>query len=167
MILEQLVQTARRFCECRPGNYLPQDDLLHTALAYCVNDRLEARKFDGRQEPIPQSVKAWLDDCQAIAYALISLRSRTSQPEFPPPIGRELRPLLSISAATDEDQLHLGFRIHPAPSGDAYRLVPDDSPFETVPFARQNFFLLGQNQEQEAEEFPTASQLEHTDALLA
>jgi len=167
MILDQLAHTARRFCECRPKDFIPREDRYHIALAYDVNDRFDAREFDERAQPLPQAVKDWLEDCQAIAYALVSLRSRSHQSEFPPPIGRELRPLLGIAAATDEDQIHLAYRLHPTQSGEAYRLTPLEGPCEVSPYARQNFFRLDVAEPAAPETRPAAPLFERADAVFA
>gem|GEM_PF-5317770 len=142
MILGQLVQTGRRFCECRSHDFIPRSDTVHTIISYTVNDRFLARNFS---EPYPaethHELHEWMASVTAIAYIQISRYSNPSQAEFPPPLGYHSGDILTITAATPEALTHATFSITWLRNPQAVRLVNLNSRPHPSSFARQNHFL--------------------------
>lgn len=75
MFLGPLIQTAQRYCEAHPLEYIPKETKDSIVLAYSMYDNLETRSFD-KELPITLSrIKSWLSDSNAIAYVEVSVSS--------------------------------------------------------------------------------------------
>lgn len=142
MILGQLVQTGRRFCECRSKDYIPRTDTIHTLVCYTVNDRFLARTFN---ESYPaethEELRKWMDQIAAVAYIQISRNDNPSQAEFPPPVGHQSGSTLTIAAAKPDAIQHATFSIRQLRKPQAVRLVKLNIRPHASWFVRHNHFL--------------------------
>lgn len=140
MILGQLIQTGRRFCECRSADFIPGCDTLHTLMAYGSDDRFSARQFGTAIFHDPEPARAWLDERSAIAYILISRDFDRSQAELPPPIGLQREPALMITAATEDSLARSLYTVTRLTDPVAARLNPIPLTRDIQPLARINLF---------------------------
>ena len=163
MILGQLVQTGRRFCECRSRDFIPRTDTVHTLVCYTVNDRFLARTFN---ESYPtethEELRRWMEKVAAVAYIQISRNDNPDQIEFPPPLGHHSGPTLTITAAKPDAIQHATFSIHRLRKPRAVRLVNSNIRPHQSWFARHNHYLdVTDEIENEVVSFNTSSRAEN------
>lgn len=101
MILGQLIQAGKQFCECRSREFLPESDFHHTFVAYNVMDALDCRVFETDEIVSSERIREWLIERDSIAYFVISRNFDNKQDEFPAPLGQSLEKRVTITAATD------------------------------------------------------------------
>lgn len=144
MILGQLIQTGRRFCECRSRDYIPETDDLHTAIAYSVTDRFVARSFSESSPTANDEFHEWLKSQDAIAYILLSLNFNPRQDEFPPPLGGQFRNCLAITGAVPEGLTVAHFRFDWSDKAASAKLTPIEAKATLSKFATWNHFHQGE-----------------------
>ena len=125
MILGQLLQTGRRFCECRSQEFIPQTDAQHTVIAYTADDRFSARSID--EHTTQPELQDWLSETSALAYVLISLNFNPYQKELPAPVGKHGPKTLTITATTPEAVQYATFEIVPCDQTQGMKLTPSNS----------------------------------------
>ncbi|EDY84068.1 hypothetical protein VDG1235_3696 [Verrucomicrobiia bacterium DG1235] len=127
MILGQLIQTGRRFCECRSSDFVPDSEDEIIVIAYSIQDKFLAHSFDIELPNLKARVKDWLFEIEAVAYILIRRELHRSQTEFPFPIGREPMDRVIITAATRHAFDVVAYFLEERKNLDAYKLVPTKS----------------------------------------
>ncbi|MEM9157860.1 MAG: hypothetical protein AAGB46_02330 [Verrucomicrobiota bacterium] len=141
MILGQLIQTGRRFCECRSQDFIPLTDALHTIIAYNADDRFVARSIDEHAKEPELILHDWLTENAALAYVLISLNYNPDQGEFPPPLGRTSSHPITITASMPEGMQHATYEVIRCHQNEGAKLYPVVQRLPSQCFARRNFFL--------------------------
>ena len=124
MILGQLIQTGRRFCECRSRDFIPESSDRIVTLSYSQSDRFIGRSMEMTSLDLEREIHEWLESTQAIAYILITRHIKNNQRELPAPIGRTPMDTLTITAATPSDLSYATYHIETVKGVDACRLIP-------------------------------------------
>ncbi|MBC2604684.1 hypothetical protein [Pelagicoccus albus] len=124
MILGQLIQTGRRFCECRSADFVPSSDERVIVLFYTIHDRLEAHSFETNTPTLISEIQEKLLESQAVAYILIHRRMRDSQPELPFPFGREPMDRIVLTAATEDRFETESYYLERREKVGAFKLLP-------------------------------------------
>ena len=124
MILGQLIQTGRQFCECRSKDFIPKSEDQLVVISYCIHDQLLAHSFDTADRDLQNRIREKLKQSEAVAYILIQRVNHRSQTEFPAPIGRSPMDRVILTAATPRHFLTEAYYLEKATSVDAYRLIP-------------------------------------------
>lgn len=140
MILGQLIQTGRRFCECRSHDFVPKTDSRVVVIAYTIHDEFLARSFDLSSFELKGAIKAWLLRSEAVAYLLIRRRAPGFQHEFPSPIGRAPMDRITLSAATRNEFKVVSFYLEEISKLNAFRLVPANCPKSSAEETGGNLF---------------------------
>ncbi len=102
MILRQLINTGRHFCECRSRDFIPESEDRITVIAYSIHDTIEAKSFDRDNFRLESEIKTWLEGFSAIGYLLINREPANLHPELPFPISHAPIDRVTIIAATAE-----------------------------------------------------------------
>ncbi|MBK1879986.1 hypothetical protein [Pelagicoccus mobilis] len=123
MILGQLIQTGRHFCECRSHDFIPKSEDRLVVISYCIHDQLLAHSFDHADWELEKRIREKLQEIEAVAYILIQRINHRSQTEFPSPIGRSPMDRVILTAATPRDFLTEAYYLEKATSVEAYRLI--------------------------------------------
>lgn len=140
MIVGQLIQAGKRFCEHRPNHFLPKSDLQHTFLAYNVMDELDIKTFDESAHESQDTVHQWLIESDSIAYIIISRRFDNLQTEFPTPIGTCNKRTITITAATSTCLAQMNFVNYGELSELPLKLINSRESHTKVNFTLKNFF---------------------------
>ncbi|MDQ8203702.1 hypothetical protein [Pelagicoccus sp. SDUM812003] len=148
MILGQLIQTGRRFCECRSRDFIPESEDTIVVIAYSIHDRFLAHSFDISLPNLNSAINAWLEQCEAIAYILIHREPKNYQEELPSPIGRPRMDRISLTAATTDSFKLCSFYLQESSEPDAYRLIETNCRLVPVDFATTNLFSAAEREEE-------------------
>lgn len=147
MILGQLIQTGRRFCECRSEDFIPKSEDEIVVLAYSIHDQFVAHSFDTDILDLGRRIRSWLQDSEAIGYILIRRQGHHFQCEFPFPIGRPLMDKVILTAATERSFQTKAFYLEERKELSAYKLIPTSSGTGDIDEAtRSNLFQVSDNQ---------------------
>lgn len=128
MILGQLIQTGRRFCECRSHDFVPKTEGRVVVVAYTIHDEFLAHSFDLSFFELKHTIKTWLARSEAVAYLLIRRKPHGLQHEFPAPIGRDPMDKITLTAATQNEFKAVSFYLEEIPKLNAFRLLPTACP---------------------------------------
>ncbi len=156
MILGQLIQMGRRFCECRSQDFIPESDDVAVVLAYSMSDSFIAHSFDIAEPDAGEKIRAWLETNRAIAYILVTRHFDDLQEELPAPIGRPHQERLSIVAATSDNHSYATFVIDRRPRANAVKLERAQPADDLPPVAAANLFLAWYEDEEAAPEAAVA-----------
>lgn len=129
MILGQLIQTGRRFCECRSNDFIPKSEDTVVVIAYTIHDQFVAHSFDKNLFDIMGAIKTWLFRSEAVGYLTIRRKCHGSQCEFPAPIGRIPMDHVTLTAATQTDFKVVSFFLERIDGMNANRLVPTSNTY--------------------------------------
>lgn len=124
MILGQLIQTGRRFCECRSRDFIPTSEERLVVISYSIHDQMHAHSFEADSPDLVSEVRETLFQSEAIAYILIQRVNHRRQTEFPAPIGRKPMDRITLTAATHRDTLSESYYLEKVRALGAYRLIP-------------------------------------------
>ena len=124
MILRQLIQTGRRFCECRTQDFVPDSENCLVLIVYSAQDRFFAQAIDADDPEIESAISHYLAESDAIAYLTIRRQLKDSQAELPEPIGREPMDRLTITAATGEMICSSTYLLQAGPTQGSLKLIP-------------------------------------------
>ncbi len=142
MILGQLIQTGRRFCECRSNDFIPKSEDSVVVIAYSIHDKFLAHSFDTSLFNLTGAIKTWLFNVEPVGYLLIQRKSHGFQHEFPSPLGRDPMDQVTLTAATHRDFEIVSFFLEEIEGLDAYRLVPTTCTGSKTKAASKNFFHI-------------------------
>lgn len=123
MILGQLIQAGRRFCECRSRDFIPSNEDVIVVIAYSIHDEFHARSFDIGQPGLADEIQAWLRARESFAWLYIQKEAQSRQIELPRPVGRQPMDRIYLTAATETERETVQYLLEPAGSRDACRLV--------------------------------------------
>lgn len=151
MILGQLIQTGRRFCECRSSDFIPKSEDTVVVIAYSIDDKFLAHSFDTDLLDLKGAIRTWLLQIKAVGYLLIRRKPHGLQREFPSPLGRHPMDQVTLTAATKEEFTVVSYYLEEISGLDSYRLVPAQARGAKSDSTRQNLFRL---QEEKAEAAP-------------
>ncbi|MDQ8186878.1 hypothetical protein [Pelagicoccus sp. SDUM812002] len=140
MILGQLIQTGRHFCECRSHDFIPKSEETVVVISYTIHDQFKAHSFDTDLLDIKRAIKSWLFQVEAVGYLLIRRKLHGAQREFPSPIGRLPMDRVTLTAATQHDFKVVSFYLEKVTELDSFRLVPTKSPEAISEETRYNLF---------------------------
>ncbi|MDQ8179798.1 hypothetical protein [Pelagicoccus sp. SDUM812005] len=149
MILGQLIQTGRRFCECRSNDFVPKSEDTVIVLAYTIQDKFLAHSFDTDLPELKGTIKDWLFDIEAVGYLLIRRKPPGVQREFPSPIGREPMDQITLTAATEYEFKVVSYFLDEIEGLDSYRLVPTNCAEGRTDESRYNLFRFEQKRPEE------------------
>lgn len=142
MILRQLIQTGRRFCECRTQDFIPSSEDTIVVIAYSIHDQFHAHSFDCQDAAIVPQVRTWLQENDAIAYILVRRSPKNLQSEFPFPIGRSPMDRVSITAATPDAFLQSSFLIDFREHIGQYRLIETNLSSSQTEYSSRNLLRI-------------------------
>ncbi len=149
MILGQLIQTGRRFCECRSNDFIPKSEDNVVVVAYTINDRFLAHSFDTALSDLKEAIKSWLYQIEAVGYLLIRRKPHGPQKEFPSPIGRKPMDHVTLTAATKDEFKLVSYFLEEIQGLDSYRLVPTNCTESRSEETRYNLFRFSEETAQE------------------
>lgn len=124
MILGQLIQTGRRFCECRSNDFIPKSEDRLVVMSYSIHDHFQAHSFDADDAGLVEEIRRKLIEHESIAYILIQRVNHRRQSELPFPIGRKPMHRITLTAATQHDFLSESYYLEKVWNIDAFRLIP-------------------------------------------
>lgn len=142
MILGQLIQTGRRFCECRSNDFIPKSEDTVVVIAYNIHDKFLAHSFDKSLQNLTGTIKTWLFSVEPVGYLLIKRETHGFQHEFPSPIGRAPMDQVTLTAATHRDFQIVSFFLEETTALDAYRLIPTSCPTKRSQQELRNLFKI-------------------------
>lgn len=140
MILGQLIQTGRHFCECRSNDFIPKSEDTVVAIAYTIHDTFLAHSFDTDLPDLKGEIKTWLFQTEAVGYLLIRRKPRDQQRELPSPVGRIPMDQVFLTAATLHGFQLASYFLEEVQDLDSYRLVPTSCQLSQADECRQNLF---------------------------
>jgi len=124
MILGQLLQTGRRFCECRSDDFIPKGEESIVVISYTIHDQFLASSYEIDAPDLESEIRAKLLEVEAIAYIMIQRIDHRQQSELPLPIGRAPMDRITLTAATEDSFLSESFYLEEALDAQAFRLIP-------------------------------------------
>lgn len=142
MILGQLIQTGRHFCECRSNDFVPKSEDTVVVIAYSIHDTFLAHSFDTSLYNLTGAIKTWLFNVEPVGYLLVQRKSHGFQHEFPSPIGRDPMDQVTLTAATHREFEVVSFFLEEIEGLDAYRLVPTSCTVSKSDEANRNLFQI-------------------------
>lgn len=142
MILGQLIQAGRRFCECRSKDFIPESEDTIVVVAYSIHGKFLAHSFDTDLGNLRAAIKTWLFSLDPVGYLLIQKESHGSQQEFSAPIGRSPMDRLTLTAATHQDFKTEAYYLAEVSSLDTYRLLPTSCVHKRPATHSDNFFQI-------------------------
>lgn len=142
VILGQLIQAGRRFCECRSHDFIPKSDDAVVVIAYSIHDEFSARSFDVDDPPLEDTIASWLEATLAIGYILVTREPKNLQNELPSPVGRVPMDRITFSVATAQRLEFCSFYVLETPQLNACNLIPTNNHRNCKGYAARNLFRL-------------------------
>ncbi|MCH6258635.1 hypothetical protein MLD52_18890 [Puniceicoccaceae bacterium K14] len=140
MIIGQLIQAGKKFCEYRSQDFLPTTDTQHTFLAYNVFDSLDTQVFNENSLEDAKRVSKWLKDHDSIAYIIISRQFNNTQREFPAPLGVSLQKTITITAAISDTLAQMNFEVRGETGEMPLKLISISESRRRLGFISRNYF---------------------------
>lgn len=167
MILGQLIQAGRRFCECRSNDFIPESDERLVLISYSIRDRVYARSIGAQDEEFASFARRWLDATHAVGYLLIRRHPRELQRELPAPVGRSPMDRITMVAAIGHEIGQSTFYLQKGSVPGAYRLIEARSERTSERYARINLLRAEPELGPPAEPAPRRGSALELDLLIA
>lgn len=138
MILGQLIQTGRHFCECRSIDFVPATSDEIVLIAYSAGERFLARSLSHEAFDVHSEIQSWFAEVQAIAYMAITRPKADEQADES--ISIEDRPVdfVTITAGTAQSLLSASFLLEELNDLGTFKLTLTRQSFELSPMANLN-----------------------------
>lgn len=147
MILGQLIQVGRRFCECRSNDFVPKSEEEIVVIAYTIHDQFRASSFDLKLPGKMAAITSWLHRNEAVAYIMLRRELYQNQTEFPAPIGRTPMDRVIVTAATWQDFETKSYFLSERAPRDSYKLLATSCSDITSEEHSKNLFERPQRQQ--------------------